>query len=56
MVDKPLNDSEQDTLSTRVEQDAGREHEPEAPTSDTKTAEDVKNDAEIQDRFEATDN
>jgi hypothetical protein len=57
-VDEPLNDTKKITPSARVEQnDAGNEHLERAPvTPDTKTAEDAKSDAAIEDRFEATDN
>jgi hypothetical protein len=57
MADKPLNDTERITGSAPVEKDAGTEHvEPDTATRDTETAEDVKADAAIEDRFEATDN
>ncbi|HEY3092861.1 MAG TPA: hypothetical protein VGJ52_07180 [Vicinamibacterales bacterium] len=57
MPDEPLNDAKRITPSARVEKDAGTEHiEPDTATRDTKTEEDVKADAAIEDRFEATDN
>ncbi|HEY3158626.1 MAG TPA: hypothetical protein VGJ78_06670 [Vicinamibacterales bacterium] len=58
MADEPLNDTKRITPAARVEKkDAGTERiEPDTTTRDTKTAEDVKADASIEDRFEATDN
>ena len=58
MTDQPLNDPKKMTPSAPVEKkDTGPERiEPDTATRDTKTAEDVKADAEIEDRFEATDN
>jgi len=58
MADEPLNDTKRITPAARVEKkDAGTEHiEPDTATRDTKTGEDVKADAAIEDRFEATDN
>ena len=57
MPDEPLNDAKRITPSARVEEDAGTEHiEPDTATRDPKTGEDVKADAAIEDRFEATDN
>lgn len=57
MADKPVSDTKRTTPSVRDEKDAGTEHlEPDTATPDTTTQEDVKSDAEIEDRFEATDN
>ena len=58
MADEPLNDAKKRTPVDRVEKkDASTEHIERAPaTRDTNTAEDVKSDAAIEDRFEATDN
>ena len=58
MADAPLNDTKRITPSDRVEKkDAGPERvEPDTTARDTETAEDVKADAAIEDRFEATDN
>ena len=56
MADEPLNDTKRITPSARVEKDRTEHMEPDTATPDTKTAEDVKADAEIEDRFEATDN
>lgn len=57
MSNEPLNDVKRTTPSPRVEKDARTEHiEPDTPTADTKRTEDVKADAAIEDRFEATDN
>jgi hypothetical protein len=58
MADEPLNDSKRIAPSARVEKkDGGTEQiEPDTGMPDPKTAEDVKADAAIEDRFEATDN
>ena len=58
MAEEPLNDTKRITPSDRVEKKgAGTEQvEPDTATRDPKTAEDVKADATIEDRFEATDN
>ena len=58
MANQPLNERKRITPPARAEKnDAGTEHiEPDTATPDTKTAEDVKADAAIEDRFEATDN
>ena len=57
MGDEPLDDTKRITPSARAEKDAGAEHiEPDTAPRDTKATEDVKADAEIEDRFEATDN
>ena len=58
MADEPLKDRKSITPSSRTEnKDAGTAHiQPDAATPDTKTAEDVKADAVVEDRFEATDN
>jgi len=57
MPDEPLNDTKRITPSAPGEEDGGTEHiEPDTATRDTKTGEDVKADAAIEDRFEATDN
>lgn len=58
MADEPLNDAKKTTPSRQFEKkDASTEHIERAPaTRDTKTEEDVKSDAAVEDRFEATDN
>jgi hypothetical protein len=57
MSNEPLNNVNRTTPSGRDENNVRAEHtEPDTPAEDTKTAEDVKADAEIEDRFEATDN
>jgi len=58
MADEPLKDRKRITPSGRTEEkDAGTEQiQPDAATPDTETAEDVKADAVMEDRFEATDN
>jgi hypothetical protein len=58
MADKPLNVTNRITPTARDEEkDADTNHiESDTATRDTKTEEDVKTDAAIEDRFEATDN
>ena len=58
MADAPLNDPKRITPADRVdEKDAGTEPiQADTATRDPKTAENVKADATIEDRFEATDN
>jgi hypothetical protein len=57
MPNETLNDTKRITPPDRDEKDAGTEHiERDPATHNTKTPEDVKADAAIEDRFEATDN
>ena len=57
MADEPLSGKERVTPSDRAEENAGTEPTgSDTGTRDTETAEDVKADAAIEDRFEATDN
>lgn len=57
MADEPLNDTKRTAPSARVEKDARSKNiEADTETRDTKTAEEVKADVAIEDRFEATDN
>jgi hypothetical protein len=57
MANERSNDAERATPPAQVEKDAAIEHtQPDTPAGAPRTPEDVRAEAETEDRFEATDN